>query len=73
MCLRILGRLCYRTQAEECMVIDKAEIVRHWTAVHSVYFAATEHNPVPALPRGSPFKAALTEETVRSLSIVGPA
>lgn len=53
MCLRSLESLCYRAQAEKCMVIDKAEIVKHQITVHSVCLTATGHNAVLALPGGS--------------------
>lgn len=53
MCLRSLGSLCYKAQAEECLAIDKAEIVRHQITVHSVCPTATRHNAVLALPGGS--------------------
>ena len=39
-CLGIPGSLCYRAQAEKCLVIDEVDIGRLQTAVHSACFTA---------------------------------
>lgn len=59
MCLRIPASLRYRAQAEKCMVIDEAEIVRLQIGVHTVYFTTKGYSLVLASARANLFKLAL--------------
>lgn len=59
MCLRLQGSLHYGAQAEKCLVIDEAEIVRFQIGVHAVCFTTKGYNLVLASARGNVFKLAL--------------